>query len=147
MYSFPYLEPVCCSMSNSNYCFLTCIQVSQEAGQVVWYSYLFQNFPHFTVIHTVKGFGMVSKSEINIFLKLSCNSESHKQTIGSVDRHFLQSGSQWPYAHIRSGIWLLNDKIITRTLSVLGTRVFPGDTSGKEPTCQCRRCKRSRFNP
>ena len=40
MYSFSYLEPVCCSMSSSNCCFLTCIQVSQEAGQVVWYSHL-----------------------------------------------------------------------------------------------------------
>ena len=36
-YSFYYLEPVCCSMSNSNCCFLTCIQIFQEAGQVVWY--------------------------------------------------------------------------------------------------------------
>ena len=59
MYSFSYLEPVCCSMSSSNCCFLTCIQVSQEAGQVVWYSHLFQNFPQFLVIHTVKGFGIV----------------------------------------------------------------------------------------
>ena len=45
MYSFSYLEPVCCSMSSSNCCFLSCIQISQEAGQVVWYSHLFQNFP------------------------------------------------------------------------------------------------------
>ena len=45
--SFPYLEPVCCSMSSSNCCFLTSIQVSQEAGQVVWYSHLFHNFPQF----------------------------------------------------------------------------------------------------
>src|SRR5574338_896020 len=45
MYSFSYLEPVCCSMSSSNCCFLTCIQISQEADQVVWYSPLFQNFP------------------------------------------------------------------------------------------------------
>ena len=44
MYSFCYLESVCCSMSNSKCCFLTCIQISQEAGQVVWYSQLFQNF-------------------------------------------------------------------------------------------------------
>jgi len=43
-YSFSYLEPVCCSMSSSNCCFLTCIQVSQEAGQVVWYSHLFQTY-------------------------------------------------------------------------------------------------------
>ena len=46
--------------------------VSQEAGQVVWYSYLFQNFLQFIVIHTVKGFGIVNKSEIDVFLELSC---------------------------------------------------------------------------
>ena len=72
MYSFSYLEPVCCSMSSSNCCFLTCTQVSQESDQVVWYSHLFQNFPQFIVIHTVKGFGIVNKAEINIFLELSC---------------------------------------------------------------------------
>ena len=71
-YSFPDLEPVCCSLSGSNYCFLTCIQISQEAGKVVWYSHLFQNFPQFIVIHTVKGFGIVNKAEINVFLELSC---------------------------------------------------------------------------
>ena len=53
MYSFSYFEPVCCSMFSSNCCFLTCIQISQEADQVVWYSRLFQNFPQFIVIHTV----------------------------------------------------------------------------------------------
>src|SRR5574340_739401 len=63
---------VCCSMSSSNCCFLTCIQVSQEAGQVVWYSHLCQNFPQFIVIHTVKGFGIVNKAEIDVFLELSC---------------------------------------------------------------------------
>ena len=59
-------------MSSSNCCFLTCIQVSQQAGQVVWYSLLFQNFPQFIVIHTVKGFGIVNKAEIDVFLELSC---------------------------------------------------------------------------
>ena len=72
MYSFPDLEPVCCSMSSSNCCFLTCTQVSQEAGQVVWYSHHFQNFPWFIVIHTIKGFGIVNKAEIDVFLELSC---------------------------------------------------------------------------
>ena len=72
MYSFSYLELVCCSMSSSNCCFHTCIQVSQEAGQVVWHSHLFQNFPRFIVIHTVKGFGTVNKAEIDVFLELSC---------------------------------------------------------------------------
>ena len=65
MYSFSYLEPVCCSMSSSNCCFLTCLQISQEADQVVWYFHLFQNFPQFIVIHTVKGFGIVNKAEID----------------------------------------------------------------------------------
>ena len=72
MYSFSYLEPVCCFKSSSNCCFLTCIQTFQEASQVVWYSHLFQNFPQFIVIHTVKGFGIVNKPEVDAFLKLSC---------------------------------------------------------------------------
>ena len=72
VYSFPDLEPVCCSKSSSNCCFLTCIQVSQEAGQVVWYSHLFKNFPQFVVIHTVRGFGIVNKAKVDIFLELSC---------------------------------------------------------------------------
>ena len=55
-------------MSSSNCCFLTCIQISQEAGQVVWYSHLFQNFPQCIMIHTVK----VNKVEIDVFLELSC---------------------------------------------------------------------------
>src|SRR5574340_14383 len=59
-------------MSSSNCCFLTCIQVFQEAGQVIWYSHYFQNFPQFIVIHTVKGFGIVNKEEIDVFLELSC---------------------------------------------------------------------------
>ena len=59
-------------MSSSNCCFLTCIQISQETSQVVWYSHLFQNFPQFVVIHTVKGFGIVNKAEIDVSLELSC---------------------------------------------------------------------------
>ena len=65
MYSFSYLEPICCSMSSSNCCFLTCIQVSQEASQVVWYSHFFQNVPQFIVIHTVKA---LAKSIKQMFL-------------------------------------------------------------------------------
>ena len=71
MYSFPNLEPVCGSMSSSNCCFLTCIQISQKAGQMVWYSHLFQNFPQL-VAHTVKGFGIVNEAEIDVFLELYC---------------------------------------------------------------------------
>ena len=68
MYSFPSFEPVHCSMSS---CFLTCIHISQEAGQVC-YSPLFKNFPQFVGIHTVKGFGVVNKAKVDVFLELSC---------------------------------------------------------------------------
>ena len=71
MYSFPDLEPVCCSMYSSNSCFLTYIQVSLEACQVVWNSHLL-NFPHFVVTHKVKGFGIVNKAEVDVFLELCC---------------------------------------------------------------------------
>ena len=59
-------------MSSSNCCLLTFMQISQEAGQVVCYSHLFQNFPQFIVIHTGKGFDIVNKAEIDVFLELSC---------------------------------------------------------------------------
>ena len=72
MYSFPNLKPVCCYTSGSNCCFLTCIQISQEAGKVVWYSHLFKNFPQFIVIHTVKGFKIVNETEVDILLEFSC---------------------------------------------------------------------------
>ena len=57
-------------MSGFNCCFLTCIKISQEAGKVVWYSYLFKNFgQEFVVIHTVK---VINKAEVDVFLELSC---------------------------------------------------------------------------
>ena len=59
-------------MSTSNYCFLTCTQITQEAGLVAWYSHLFKNFPQFVVIYTVKGFGIVNKAEIDVFLEFPC---------------------------------------------------------------------------
>src|SRR5574341_631442 len=59
-------------MSSSNCCFLTRIQISQEADQVVCYSHLLKNFPQFIVIHTVEGFGIVNKAEIDVFLELPC---------------------------------------------------------------------------
>ena len=72
MYSFPNLKPVCCFMSISNCCFLTCTQISQEAGKVVRYSYLLKNFPQFVVNYIVKGFGAINKAEVDIFLEFSC---------------------------------------------------------------------------
>ena len=59
-------------MCSSNYCFLTCIQISQEAGHVVWYSHFLKNFPQFVVIHIVKGFSLVNEAEAGVFLELSC---------------------------------------------------------------------------
>ena len=61
----------CCSMSSSNCCFLTCIQISQEAGQMVWYSISWRH-GQFVMIHTVKSFGIVNKAEVDVFLELSC---------------------------------------------------------------------------
>ena len=107
MYSFSYLEPVCCSMSSSNCCFLTCIQVSQEAGQVVWCSHLFQNFPQFTVVHIVKGFGIVNKAEIDVFLELSCFFND------SADVGNLFSGSS-TFSKTSSNIWKFTVHILLK---------------------------------
>ena len=71
-YYFSSFETIRCSMSGYNCCFLTCIQVSQEADKGVWYSHLFKNFPQFLVIHTVKGFCVVSETEVDVFLEFPC---------------------------------------------------------------------------
>ena len=73
--SFAYLEPVCCSMSSSNCCFLTCIPISQGAGQVVWYFHFFQNFSVFCDPHS-QSFGIVNKAEVDVFLEISCLSDN-----------------------------------------------------------------------
>ena len=65
-------ELVHCSVSSSNCCFLTCVQVSQEAEKVVQYSHFFQNCPQFVEIHKVKGFGVVNEAEVDIFLDFPC---------------------------------------------------------------------------
>ena len=59
-------------MSGSNCCFLTYIQASQKAGKLVWCFHLFKNVPQFVVIHTVKGFGVVNKAEVDVLLEFSC---------------------------------------------------------------------------
>ena len=66
-WSWSWNKPVHCSMSGSNCCFLTCTQISQETGNMVWYSHLLKNFSQFVVIHTVKGFGTVNKAEVDVF--------------------------------------------------------------------------------
>ena len=73
MFSFPNVEPVHCSMFGFNCCSLTCIQISQEAGKVVWCPHILKkNFPQYIMIHTVKGFAVVNKAEVDVFLELSC---------------------------------------------------------------------------
>ena len=95
-------------MSSSNCCFLTCIQVSQEAGQVVWYSHLFQNFPQFIVIHTVKAFGIVNKAEIDVSLQLSCFFEDPAD-IGN-----LISGSS-AFSKTRLNIWKFTIHVLLKS--------------------------------
>ena len=84
-------------MSNSNCCFLTCIQVSQEVGQVIWYSHLLQNFPLFIVIHTVEGFGIVNKAEMLLWNSLAFFDDP-------VDIDNLISGSS-AFSEISLNIW------------------------------------------
>ena len=62
------LETVCYSTSGSNCCFLTSIQISQEASKMVWYSHLLKKFSQFVMIHTVKGFSVVNEAELDVFL-------------------------------------------------------------------------------
>ena len=59
-------------MSSSNCYFLNCIQISQEVGKLVWYSHIFKNFPEIVVFYSDRGFGIVNKTEVDVFLELSC---------------------------------------------------------------------------
>ena len=68
---FPNLESVRCHMSSSHCCSLTCIQISQQTGKVVWCSHLFKNFPQFLVVHTIKGCGIVNKADVVVCAELS----------------------------------------------------------------------------
>ena len=106
-------------MSSSNCCFLTCIQISQEAGQMVWYSQLFQNFPQFIVIHTVKGFGIVNKTEVDAFLELSCFFDDPEDVgnLSLVPLPFLKPA--WTSGSSRfTYCWSLAWRILSITLSV-----------------------------
>ena len=65
-------EPISCPIQGSNSCFLTCIQVCQETGNMVWYSHLFKCFLQFVMIHTVKSFIVIDETELDVFLEFSC---------------------------------------------------------------------------
>ena len=101
---------VCCSMSTSNCCFLTCIQISQEADKVVWYSHLLKNFSQFVVIHTAKGFGVVNKAEIDVFLEFSCFFNDPTD-IGN-----LISGSSAFYKSSLKNIWKFSVHVLLKTI-------------------------------
>ena len=81
----------------SNCCFLTCIQVSQQVGQVVWYSHLLKNFPQLVVIHTVKGFSVVTEAEVSVFLEFSCFSYGPTD-VGSLTGLFKASLYMWNFS-------------------------------------------------
>ena len=72
MYSFPSIWTSLLSISGSNCYFLTCIQIYQEAGKVIWYFDLVQNFPQFVVFLIVKGFSIINEAEVDVFLEFSC---------------------------------------------------------------------------
>src|SRR5574340_526590 len=122
-------------MSSSNCCFLTCIQISQEADQVVWYSHLFQNFPQFIVIHTVKGFSIVNKAEIDVFLELSCFSD------GPADVGNLISGSS-AFSNTSLNIW----KFMVHILLKPGLENFEHYFTRSEERRVGKEC-RSRWSP
>ena len=88
-------------MSSSNWCFLTCIQVSQELGKVVWYSHLLKNFPQFVVIHTVKGFSIVNEAEVDVFSGISCFFYN-PMDVGNLISGFFAFGLLWWLRHKES---------------------------------------------
>ena len=97
-------------MSSSNCCVLTCLQISQEAGQVIWYSDLLKNIPLFVVIHRIKEFGIVNKAELDIFLELSCFPDDPADTCNLISGSSAFSKSRlntWKFVvHVES--WLAN---------------------------------------
>ena len=120
-------------MSSSNCCFLTCIEISQETDQVAWYSHLLKNFPQFVVIHTVKGFGIVNKAEVDVFLESSCFLMTQRMLAiwSLVPLPFLNptwtSAISW---------FLYGWSLAWRILSIT---VLACEMSAKESACQCRR--------
>ena len=93
IYSFPNLEPVCCSMSTSNCCFLTFIQISQEAGKLVWCSHLLQNF--LVCYDPRRGFSVVNEAEVDFFFEFPCFSYDPTYTGNLISDFSAFSKSSW----------------------------------------------------
>ena len=126
MYSFPNFEPLCCSTSSSNCCFLSCIQASQETGKVVWYSHLLNNFPQFVVINMVKGFHVVNEAEVDIFLEFPC------LVYDSVDVGNLIPGS---FVFSKSSLYIW--KYMVHVLLKLNFKDFEPNLVSKWNECNC----------
>ena len=105
-YSFSYLEPVHCFMSSSNCCFLTSMQISHEAGKVVWYSHLLKNFPQFLMIHTVKGFSVVNETEVDVFLEFSSFFYDPMDCQAPLSLGFQARIMEWGAVSFSRGYWL-----------------------------------------
>ena len=113
-------------MLSSNCCHLICIQISKEAGQVVWYSHLLKNFPQFIVIYTVKGFGIVNKAEVDVFLELSCSLDN------PMDIGILISGSSG-FSKTSLNIWKFMVHVLLKPVS----DNFEHDFTSMWDECNC----------
>ena len=102
------------------------MQISHEAGKVVWYSHLFKNFPQFVVIHTVKGFGVVIKAEVDVFLQLSYFLDD------PVDVDNLISGSS-AFSKSSLNIW----KFMVHVLLKPGLEIFEHYFASVWDECNC----------
>ena len=115
-----------CTRSNSYYCFLTCIPISQEADQVVWYSHLLKSFPQFGLIHTVQGFDIVNKAKVDVFLELSCFFDD------PMDVDNLISGSS-AFSKSSLNIWKFMVHILLKT----GLENFEHHFASMRDECNC----------
>ena len=127
-------------------CFLTCKQISQEAGQVVWYSHLFKNFPQFVVLCTVKGFGIVNKAEVDVFLDVFFSFFSMIQRMlaiwSLVPLPFLNpawtSGSSWfTYCCTPIFFFAIKNNFISLFLAVLDLHCCAGFSLVEESRAYC----------
>jgi len=141
-YSFSYLESVCCSMSAPNCCFLSYIQIFQEAGQVVCYSHLFKNFPQFVMSHTVNGFGIVNKAEVDVFLREGNGNPLQYSCLENP----MYGGAWWAEVHGVARSWtpLSNFTFMHWRRKWQPTPVFlPGESQGQGSLVGCHLCGRT----